>query len=426
MLDVRWIRAEPGALDAALARRGSPPAEAGILALDAAFRSARAAADAARARANEIAKAIPEAYRAGEAARADGLKAEAGALKSALADELAPREREASAALDAALDRIPNVPAPGVPEGTDESGNVEVRRHGEPPRLGFEPRDHVAVGTGLGLDIPAATAMSGARFALLRGPAARLERALGQLMLDLHAAEHGCEEVSPPLIVGDAAMRGTGQLPKFADDLFRAGEAGWLVPTAEVPLTNVVRDRVLAADELPLRLVALTPCFRAEAGAAGRDVGGLVRLHQFPKCELVTVCRPEDSDAEHARMLRAAETVLERLELPYRTVELCAGDMGFSASRTYDIEVWLPAQGRYREISSVSACGDFQARRMGARYRPGPGAPPAHVHTLNGSGVAVGRALVAVLENHQDAEGGVRVPAALRPYLGGAERLDPR
>lgn len=425
MLDIKWIRANPGALDAALAARGAPPAEGGILALDGAFRAARAEGDAARARGNEIAAAIGSAMRAGDADGAARLRDEAARLKTALGSELPERERAASADLGAALDRLPNVPLPSVPVGADEAGNVEVRRVGEPRAFPFPPRDHAAVGAGLGLSPGLAAAMSGSRFALLRGPAARLERALGQMMVDMHAREHGCEEVSPPLLVNDAAMRGTGQLPKFADDLFRAEGAGWLVPTAEVPLTNMAAGQILPEPALPLRLVALTPCFRAEAGAAGRDVGGLIRLHQFPKCELVTVCRPDQSEAEHARMLAAAEAVLARLELPYRVVELCTGDMGFSAARTYDIEVWFPSQDRYREISSVSTCGDFQARRMDARYRPAGGGAPAFVHTLNGSGVAVGRALAAVLENRQEEDGSVTVPPALVPYLGGETVLRP-
>jgi seryl-tRNA synthetase len=425
MLDIKWIRANPGALDAALGRRGTPAAEDTFRTLDAAFREARTAGDAARSRANEIAAAIGAAMRSGNAAGAAALKAEAATLKADLAGDLPLREREAGAALQSFLDRLPNVPRAEVPTGTDESGNVEVRRRGVPRAFGFPPLDHVALGERLGLDLATATAMSGARFALLRGSLARLERALGQFMLDLHVREHGCEEVSPPLLVGDAAMRGTGQLPKFADDLFRAGEGGWLVPTAEVPLTNMVAGRILAEADLPMRLVALTPCFRAEAGAAGRDVGGLIRLHQFPKCELVTVCTPDRAEGEHARMLACAETVLDRLEIPYRTVELCTGDMGFSAARTYDIEAWLPAQGRYREISSVSTCGDFQARRLDARHRPAGGGAPVHVHTLNGSGVAVGRALVALLENHQREDGSIDIPSALRPHMGGIERIVP-
>ena len=422
MLDLAWMRDNPAALDAALEARGGSRRSGEVLALDGRRRALVTARETRTARINAVSRSIGEAARSGDADRVAGLKAEAGALKEAAAvdDGLAGAEEE----LERALLLLPNVPAPDVPPGTDEAGNVEVRRVGTPPAFTSEARDHVALGEGLGLDVAAATRMSGARFSMLRGQLARLERALGQFMLDMHVGEHGYEEVSPPLLVDEHAMRGTGQLPKFADDLFRTTDGRWLIPTAEVSLTNVASGQVLPPDRLPMRLTALTPCFRGEAGSAGRDVRGLIRQHQFHKVELVSLVAPEDAEAEHLRMLGCAEAVLRGLELPYRVMLLCAGDMGFSARRTYDLEVWLPGQGAYREISSVSDCGDFQARRMGARMQV-PGGKPRFLHTLNGSGVAVGRALVAVLENHQRGGGEVVVPAALRPYMGGVDLLVP-
>jgi len=327
------------------------------------------------------------------------------------------------------LAALPNLPADGVPEGADEAGNVEVKKwapDGSPPRPHEGMAEHFDIGAPLGLDFESAQAVSGARFAYLRGPVARLNRALGAFMLDTHTTKFGYQEVAPPLLVRDEAVFGTAQLPKFAEDLFRTTDGRWLIPTAEVSLTNLVREKILSEAELPLRFVALTPCFRSEAGSAGRDTRGLIRQHQFDKVEMVSITTPEASDAEHERMTGAAEHILETLGLPYRRMALCTGDMGFSARRTFDLEVWLPGQNAYREISSCSTCGDFQARRMNARFRPtGEQKGTRFVHTLNGSGLAVGRTLVAVLENYQNADGSVTVPPALRPWMGGLELLEP-
>ena len=312
-----------------------------------------------------------------------------------------------------------------MPEGQDESENEEVRGWGEPREFDFDVADHVTVGERLGLDFERAAAMSGARFAVLQGPLARLERALGQFMLDLQTTENDYRETSVPYMVRDEALFGTGQLPKFAEDLFRTTDDRWLIPTAEVPLTNLVRDSIHAEASFPIRMTALTPCFRSEAGSAGRDTRGLIRMHQFLKVELVSITTPEQSEDELERMTQCAEMVLRRLELPYRVMKLCTGDMGFSARRTYDLEVWMPSQNTYREISSCSTCGDFQARRMNARYRKEGEKKPDFLHTLNGSGLAVGRALVAILENHQQADGSVRIPEALQPYMGGLEVIEP-
>jgi len=345
--------------------------------------------------------------------------AEVAALKDRM-PALEERARVGEAAVRGALLAIPNAVADDVPEGADEAGNVEVHRRGTPRTFDFAPREHDAIAAPLGYDPDAAAAIAGARFAVLKGAVARLHRALGQFMLDTQIAA-GYTEVNPPLLVRGAAMLGTGQLPKFAEDSFHTTDDRWLIPTAEVSLTNLVRERILSETELPLRFVALTPCFRQEAGSAGRDTRGLIRQHQFEKVEMVGVVRPEDSAAEHERMTACAEAILDTLGLPYRRMLLCAGDMGFSARKTYDLEVWLPGQGRYREISSCSNCGDFQARRMDARFRPAEGKGTAFVHTLNGSGLAVGRTLVAVLENYQQADGSVVVPHALRPWMGGVE-----
>ncbi|MEP6786240.1 MAG: serine--tRNA ligase, partial [Sphingomonadales bacterium] len=358
------------------------------------------------------------------------LLAEIEALKAKLGDkaEIEQLEREAGEAgaqLDAHLAALPNLPAADVPDGTDEDANVVVSEEGGRHSFNFPPREHFDFGAALGLDFESAQNVSGARFAYLRGPIARLSRALGQFMLDVHTTAYGYEEVAPPLLVRDEAVFGTAQLPKFADDLFRTTDGRWLIPTAEVSLTNLVRERILPDTELPIRFTALTPCFRSEAGAAGRDTRGLIRQHQFEKVELVSITTPDESDAEHERMTQAAENILDRLALPYRRMLLCTGDMGFSARKTYDLEVWLPGQDRYREISSCSNCGDFQARRMGARYRVTGEKGTRFVHTLNGSGVAVGRALVAVMENYQQEGGMVAVPEALIPYMGGATRLVP-
>lgn len=352
------------------------------------------------------------------------------ALKSKLGDksEIERFEREAADVarqLDAQLAALPNVPASDVPDGLNEEFNVVISEQGYRKRFAFTPREHFDFGPALGLDFESAQTVSGARFAYLRGPIARLSRALGQFMLDVHTTSYGYEEVAPPLLVRDEAAFGTGQLPKFHDDLFQTTDGRWLIPTAEVSLTNLVRDRVLSATDLPVRFTALTPCFRSEAGAAGRDTRGLIRQHQFDKVELVSITTPDDAEAEHERMTQAAENILDRLDLPYRRMLLCAGDMGFTSKKTYDLEVWLPGQNSYREISSCSNCGDFQARRMSARYRAAGEKGTRFVHTLNGSGVAVGRALVAVLENYQQDGGEVHVPEALIPYMGGATRLVP-
>ncbi|MFC0283252.1 serine--tRNA ligase [Camelimonas abortus] len=464
MHDIRLIRDDPQAFDVALARRGLAPMSSRLLELDDARRAAIQAAQTAQERRNALSKEIGEAMKAKDTARAGALRAEVAALKEA-APELEAREREALAALERELAAIPNLPLADVPDGADENDNVVRSVYGAPPeqrpdRLqGVDaPKQHFELGEALGLmDFESAAKLSGARFVVLKGQLARLERALGQFMLDLHVSEHGYEEVNPPLLVRDDAMYGTAQLPKFREDQFRviaggltreqfeanvrrhagagaadpAGQAfaewqeggRWLIPTAEVPLTNLVRESIIAEEELPKRYTALTHCFRAEAGAAGRDTRGMVRQHQFSKVELVSVTTPEQSLEEHERMLACAEAVLRRLDLHYRVVTLCAGDMGFAAARTYDIEVWLPGQKAYREISSVSVCNDFQARRMNARCRAKESRQNRFVHTLNGSGVAVGRALIAVMETYQNADGSVTVPEALVPYMGGLKRI---
>lgn len=425
MHDIRFIRENPAGFDAGLARRALAPQSADILALDEKKRAIATELQSGQARRNEASKAIGQAMAARDMEKADALKAEVATLKTRL-PELEALEKDTAEALDAILLALPNIPAADVPDGEDEGANVEIARWGTPRDFDFEPRDHADFGPALGLDFEGAAAMSGARFAALRGPMARLHRALAQFMLDTQSGANGYMEVNPPLLVRDEALYGTGQLPKFADDLFRTTDGRWLIPTAEVSLTNLVREQILAEAELPLRFTALTPCFRSEAGSAGRDTRGFIRQHQFEKVELVAICRPEESTAEHERMLAAAEGVLQALELPYRRVLLCSGDMGFTAHKTFDLEVWLPSQKTYREISSVSNCGDFQARRMNARYRPAEGKGTQFVHTLNGSGLAVGRTLVAVLENYQQADGSVIVPQALAPYMGGIAKLEPR
>jgi seryl-tRNA synthetase len=421
MFDLRAIRDDPASFDAGWARRGLEAKSASILALDAERRQVQTRLQVAQARRNEASKEVGEAKRTKDEARATALMAEVAGIKAEL-PLLEESEKALSEQLDAILASLPNLPAADVPEGLDETGNVEIRRFGTPPAID-RPLDHVALGEGLGLmDFGAASALSGARFTVLSAGLSRLERALGQFMLDLHTGEFGYQEMSVPLMVRDAAMFGTGQLPKFAEDLFQTTNGYWLIPTAEVSLTNLVADKILDAETLPLRMTALTPCFRAEAGAAGRDTRGMIRQHQFWKVELVSITPPDQSDAEHERMTAAAETVLTRLNLPFRTMMLCTGDMGFSARKTYDIEVWLPGQATYREISSCSNCGDFQARRMKARTRPRGGeGSPEFVHTLNGSALAVGRALVAVIENYQQPDGSIVIPDALRPYMGGLE-----
>ncbi|MDR6127273.1 seryl-tRNA synthetase [Sphingomonas sp. SORGH_AS802] len=424
MHDIRLIRDDPAAFDAALARRSLAPAAAELLALDERRRATIAAAQEAQTRRNDLSKQIGQAKAQKDEARAQGLMAEVAALKDRL-PQLEEEERATAAELDARLAAIPNLPAADVPEGADEDGNVEEKNWGSPRAFDFPVREHDAIGPALGMDFDTGVALAGARFTLLRGPMARLSRALGQFMLDRLVNDFGFEEVAPPLLVRDEVAFGTGQLPKFAEDLFRTTDGRWLISTAEMSLTNIVREQILSEAELPLRFAALTACFRSEAGAAGRDTRGLIRQHQFEKVEMVAITPPDASDAEHERMTRAAEGVLEALDLPYRRMKLCTGDMGFTSLRTYDLEVWLPGQQRYREISSCSTCGDFQARRMNARFRAEGEKAPRFVHTLNGSGLAVGRTLVAVVENYQQADGSVVVPVALRPYMGGLELLEP-
>jgi seryl-tRNA synthetase len=422
VLDLRSLREDPDAFDRALARRGLPPAATELRARDAAIRALQTELQERQARRNALSKEIGRAR--GQAGAADALIEEVAVLKSRIqADEELLRARTAE--LEAEFAQIPNLLAGDVPDGTDESANVELRRWGEPPRFDFVPREHDEIGARLGMDFARAAKLSGARFVVLFGALARLERALAAFMLDLQTKEHGYTEVAVPYLVRDAVLFGTGQLPKFAEDQFRTTSGHWLIPTAEVALTNLVAEEILDAERLPLRYTAYTPCFRSEAGSAGKDTKGMIRQHQFSKVELVSITRPEQSEAEHERMTACAEAVLQRLELPYRVVVLCSGDTGFAARKTYDVEVWLPGQGRYREISSCSNCGDFQARRMRARFRPKGERRTELVHTLNGSGLAVGRTLVALLENGQQADGSVRLPAALRPYLDGRERLSP-
>ena len=425
MHDIRYIRENPDAFDAALARRGYAAQSAQLLEMDVNWRALSSEAQAGQARRNEASKAIGQAKAQKDDARADALMAEVAELKTRL-PQLETEAGEAQDALQALLASIPNLPADNVPQGADEKDNLLIHTRGEPGSFAFEPREHDVVGAPLGLDFETAQNVSGARFVYLRGQLARLNRALGQFMLDLHTTEFGYQEVMPPLMVRDEAMYGTGQLPKFAEDLFKTTDGRWLIPTAEVSLTNIVNDAIMAEAELPLRLTALTFCFRSEAGSAGRDTKGMIRQHQFEKVELVSITTPEASEAEHERMTACAETVLERLGLPFRRMLLCTGDMGFGARRTFDLEVWLPGQNQYREISSCSTCGDFQARRMNARFRPTGEKATRFVHTLNGSGLAVGRTLVAVLENYQQADGSVIVPKALRPWMGGLELLEPQ
>ena len=422
MHDVRSIRENPAAFDQGLRNRGMEPLSADLIALDDQRKSAISALQAATERRNALSKEIGQAKAKKDEAEAQRLMAEVEALKGTLAEQT-EIEREASEQLRGVLATLPNLPAADVPAGPDESGNVEVRRWGEPFAISA-PKDHVDLGEALGLlDFGAAARMSGARFTVLKGGLARLERALGQFMLDMQTQEHGYQEVSPPILVRDDALFGTGQLPKFADDLFRTTDGRWLIPTAEVSLTNIVREQILATETLPLRLTALTPCFRSEAGASGRDTRGMIRQHQFNKVELVSITAPEQSDEEHERMTACAEAVLKRLDLPFRTMLLCTGDMGFSARKTYDLEVWIPSEGRYREISSCSNCGDFQARRMDARTKAAGEKGSRFVHTLNGSGLAVGRTLVAILENYQQADGSVAIPDVLRPYMSGKTKI---
>lgn len=423
MHDIRLIRENPEAFDAGLQRRGLSPMAADLLALDEKRRAVITELQAGQTRRNEASKAIGAAKAAKDETTAQALMAEVAMLKTRM-PELEEEERTAETALNDALAAIPNLPLADVPQGADEDDNQLVAEHGRQPDFAFAIKEHDEIGPALGLDFETGATLAGARFTLVRGAAARLNRALGQFGLDVLTRDHGYEEVVPPLMVRDEAMFGTGQLPKFAEDLFQTTDGRWLIPTSEVSLTNIVREKILSADELPLRFTALTPCFRSEAGAAGRDTRGFIRQHQFEKAEMVSIVAPDQSEAEHERMTAAAEDVLTRLGLPFRRMKLCTGDMGFSAARTYDLEVWLPGQGRYREISSCSTCTDFQARRMNARYR-GEDGKPAFVHTLNGSGLVVGRMMVAILENYQQEDGSVAIPDALQPYLRGLNRLEP-
>ncbi len=489
MFDPKWVRDHPDLLDRGLKRRGQEPASKRLLALDEKRRAVIAKLQTLQERRNAASKEVGEAKAKKDETRAKTLMAEVGKIKEEM-PKLEEEQRAAEKLLDDALAEIPNIPADDVPDGLDASANKERHKHGTPKQYNYKPKQHFDLGEALGLmDFETAAKLSGARFVVLKGALARLERALSQFMLDLHVDEHGYTEINPPLIVRDEAMFGTAQLPKFSDDQFRVEteeaqrkhayanfeqdraavldyverkgkeaarkeklealgfvyrltpDRRWLIPTAEVPLTNLVRESILEEAELPKRYTACTPSFRAEAGAAGKDTRGMIRQHQFTKVELVSITTPEQSAAEHERLLTCAEAVLKKLALPFRTVTLCAGDMGFAAQKTYDIEVWLPGEdggkGAYREISSCSNCGEFQARRMKARYYPANVArfdkaafdksvfaKARHVHTLNGSGVAVGRALIAVLENYQDEGGAIAIPDALKPYMGGIARIE--
>jgi len=422
MHDIRAIRENPELYEKAWAAKGRSGAAAQAVELDAKLRAAKLALETAQSRRNEASKLIGQAKAKKDEAEAQRLMAEVEQVKVVLAEQ-AEVERAVSAELHDLLAALPNIPFDDVPVGADEHDNVEVRRWGEPYAI-TTPKDHVDLGEGLGLvDFEAAARMSGARFVVLKGQLARLERAIGQFMLDLQTQEHGYTEVSPPLLVNDAAAYGTDKLPKFADDLFKTTDGRWLIPTAEVPLTSMVMGQITPEEELPLRMTALTPCFRSEAGASGRDTRGMIRQHQFYKVELVSITAPDKSEEEHERMVGCAEAVLKALELPFRTMLLCTGDMGFGARKTYDLEVWIPSEGRYREISSCSNCGDFQARRMDARTKKAGEKGTRYVHSLNGSGLAVGRTLVAIMENYQDEKGRIAIPQALHPYLPGLTHI---
>jgi seryl-tRNA synthetase len=422
MHDIKAIRDDPAVYDRAWASRGLSAQTPALLALDATLRAAQTALQEAQGRRNDASKQIGQAKARKDEAAAAALMTEVENLKGVIAAQT-EIEKSAGEQLRASLAALPNLPAADVPEGEDEAGNVEKRRWSEPFAI-QNPKDHVDLGQGVGLmDFEAAARMSGSRFVVLKGQLARLERALGQFMIDIQTREHGYLEVSPPLLVREEAVFGVGQLPKFAEDLFRTTEGRWLISTAEVSLTNLVREQITAEEELPLRFTALTPCFRSEAGASGRDTRGMIRQHQFYKVELVAIAAPERSDEEHQRMVDSAEAILKRLELPFRTMLLCAGDMGFSARKTFDLEVWLPSQNTYREISSISNCGDFQARRMDARCKAAGEKGTRFVHTLNGSGLAVGRTLVAIVENYQDEGGRIAIPQVLQSYMGGLTHI---
>jgi seryl-tRNA synthetase len=423
MHDIRLIRDNPAALDAALARRGHPPMAAAVLALDEARRADIRTAETAQAELNAASREAGAARARGDQAAFDRLRAFVAERKEVVAASTRLAEDKDRALRDLLL-TLPNSPLPDVPDGTGEAENVELRRWGTPRAFDFAPREHFDIaGAAPGLDFATAAKLSGARFTVLRGAVARVHRALAQFMLDTHVGEHGLVEAWTPVLVRPEAMVGTNQLPKFAEDSYQTTNGWWLIPTSEVTLTNTVAGEVLDAAALPIRLTAHTQCFRSEAGSAGKDTAGMLRQHQFEKVEMVTICTPEEGRAEHERMTACAEAILQKLGLPYRVIVLCTGDMGFGAQRTHDLEVWLPGQGRYREISSVSVCGDFQARRMNARFRPAGGGRPEFVCTLNGSGLAVGRTLIAVLENGQQADGSVDLPPVLAPWLGGARRI---
>src|SRR5437763_3571434 len=423
MHDLRWIRENPEEFDRGLVRRGLLPCAAEVLAIDKEWRALQTQAEESQATRNRLSREVGAAKSRGEPA--DELLVQIASrkdLEAATAEKAAELRRQ----IDELVASLPNLPAPDVPDGPDETANQELRRQGDPPQFNFAPLPHEVLGENLGLmDFPRAARLSGSRFVMLKGALARLERAIGQFMLDLHTQEFGYTEIAPPLLVRDDAAFGTGQLPKQAEDMFQTREGLWLIPTAEVPLTNLVAGEILDESTLPLRFTAWTPCFRSEAGAAGKDTRGMIRQHQFEKVELVSVTRPEDSAAEHERMTACAEEVLKRLGLAYRVVLLSTGDMGFASQKTYDIEVWLPGQGIYREISSCSNCGSFQALRMRARYRPAEGRGTSPVHTLNGSGLAIGRTLIAILENFQRHNGTVALPPVLQPYMGGLEVIEP-
>ena len=423
MHDLRWVREHPEEFDRGLTRRGLPSCAEQILALDRSWREAETRAQEAQAERNRRAREIGAAKKRGEAVELTPIDVR---MQDGAVATTAATAKQLRAEIDETLAGLPNLPADDVPDGPDEAANQVLRHHGEPPRFDFDPLQHEVVGERLGLmDFARAARLSGSRFVVLHGALARLERALGQFMLDLHTTEFGYAEVSPPLLVRDGAVFGTTQLPKFAEELFRTTDGYWLIPTSEVPLANLVAGEILDEGALPLRYTAWTPCFRSEAGSAGKDTRGMIRQHQFEKVELVSVTRPEDSPAEHERMTACAEEVLKRLGLAYRVVLLSTGDMGFAAQKTYDLEVWRPGQGVYREISSCSKCGAFPAQRMKARYRPAGGKGTTLVHTLNGSGLAIGRTLIAVLENFQRHNGTVAVPAVLQPYMGGQEVIEP-
>ena len=425
MHDIRAIRDNPAAFDAALARRGLPPQSPAILSLDEARRACILAAETAQAERNAASRDVGAAKAAGNEAEFDRLRA----LVAEKKDDIARLEDDAKTRDDALRDllaTIPNLPAADVPDGADEAANIEIRRWGSPRAFDFAPREHYDIaGVKPGLDFETAAKLSGARFVVMQGAVARLHRALTQFMLDVHTIENGLTEVNGPVLVRSETMFGAGQLPKFGEDSYQTTNGWWLIPTSEVSLTNIVAGEILDEADLPKRYTAHSLCFRSEAGSAGRDTAGMLRQHQFEKVEMVSITHPDQSDAEQKRMLSCAEGILERLAIPYRTIVLCTGDMGFGARRTYDIEAWLPGQNTYREISSVSTCGDFQARRMNARFRPTGGGKPEFLHTLNGSGLAVGRCLIAVLENGQQADGAVLIPAALQPYIGGKTCITP-